>query len=84
MSLSPFTTCRANIGPASFTNKAGRAVLDFPEGKIRVPTLGIMADEDVLTQGQMKQSPKFIEEPGSWRYAHTSAVLRRMKCLRPC
>ena len=37
-------------------------IRDFPEGRIRVPALGIMLEEHVLSQGQMKQSHRFIED----------------------
>ena len=58
---------RGNICAQSFLNKDGWLVKDFPAGTVKVPTLGIMTEDFALSQGQMKQSEKFIEEPGSWR-----------------
>ena len=58
---------RANVCAQSFINKDGWVVKDFPTGTIKVPTLGIMTDDFALSQGQMKQSERYIEEPGTWR-----------------
>ena len=66
--------CRANVTADSFTNKEGALVKDFPRAKIAVPVLGIMSKDEFLLTGQMEGSGKFIEPPGSWRWATGCAV----------